>query len=83
LRDEDFGRPALLRARLRLVAARLLRLVLPARLADRPLDVDWLARDWDFLLAIRSLSSWVLRTGTRTTHGENSLQNRPPRERSP
>jgi hypothetical protein len=82
LRAEDFVRPALLRARLRVVAPRLLRLVLAARLPERPLDVDRLARDWDFLLAICSLSSLILRMGTRTARGENSLQNRAPRKRS-
>jgi hypothetical protein len=74
LGDEDFVRPVLLRARLRLVPARLLRPVLPARLPERLLDVDRLVRDWDFLLAIRSLSSWVLGTVTRTTHGKTACK---------
>ena len=40
MRDEEFVRPALLRARLRLAAPRVLRLALP----ERPLEVDRLAR---------------------------------------
>jgi hypothetical protein len=81
LRDEDFVRPVVLfvrpvvlRARLRLVPPRVLPLVLPERLPERPLDVDRLARDWDFLLAIRSLSSRVLGMGTRTARGKTACK---------